>query len=258
MTILETAPASIQAMLQPFPNDGLRFACHAGVSCFTECCRDLNLLLTPYDIARLKNRLSLTAGEFLDRYTEVCFDEGRNLAMVYLQMQDNELRTCPFVSAAGCEIYADRPSACRIYPLARASRMNRRHGNVEEDYFVLRERHCRGFEEHRVWAADEWIVDQGLYVYHELNNLWMAVVTHAEMRKNELSERQQQMFFLASYDMDRFRAFILESGFLQAFDLPVQEVEALGRDDEVLLRLAIKWLNFSLCNEPTLTLREQQ
>ena len=257
MIIQDTAPGSIQDMLQPLTKEGLRFNCHPGVPCFTECCRDLNLLLTPYDIVRLRNRLALDAGEFLDRYTEVRFDEGKSLAMVYLQMQENERRTCPFVSAAGCEIYADRPSACRIYPLARASRMNRRHGNVQEDYFVLREAHCKGFDEDHLWAADEWIEDQGLELYHELNNLWMAIITHARLRKGALTEKQQQMFFLASYNTDKFRKFVLESRFLQAFDLPEQEAEALSRDDEVLLRLAFKWLSFSLCNEPALKMRQQ-
>jgi len=257
MTIEKTAQGSIQTMLQPLAKEGLHFDCHPGVPCFTECCRDLNLLLTPYDIVRLRKRLALNAGDFLDRYTEVRFDEGRSLGMVYLQMQQNERRTCPFVSEAGCEIYTDRPSACRIYPLARASRVNRRLGNVQEDYFVLREAHCKGFDEDHLWAADEWIVDQGLELYHELNNLWMAIITHARLR-SELSEKQQQMFFLASYNIDKFRRFVLESRFLQAFDLPEQEVEALAReDDEVLLRLAFKWLSFSLCNEPALSLRQQ-
>ena len=29
------------------------FACHPGVPCFTECCRELDLALTPYDVLRL-------------------------------------------------------------------------------------------------------------------------------------------------------------------------------------------------------------
>lgn len=255
MTLQDTAPESIQSMLQPLNNEGLRFSCYPGVPCFTECCRELNLLLTPYDIVRLKNHLALDANEFLDRFTELRFDEKRNLAMIYLRMQEDERRTCPFVGPEGCRIYQDRPSACRIYPLARASRMNRVHGGVREDYYVLHEDHCKGFEEERVWSASEWIEDQGLEQYHELNDLWMAIVTHSRLRNGSLSEKQQQMFFLASYNADKFRRFILESRFLQAFDLPEEEIEAVRTSDEALLRLAFKWLRFSLCNEPVLSLR---
>lgn len=258
MTIQDTAPSNIQNMLQPLTKEGLHFNCHPGVPCFTECCRDLNLLLTPYDIVRLKNHLALTADDFLDRYTGSRFDEKRNVAMTYLRMRDDERRTCPFVAAAGCTIYPDRPSACRIYPLARASRMNRVHGNVQEDYFVLQEDHCRGFEEDHVWSADEWIKDQGLQLYHELNNLWMAIVTHSRVRNGALSVKQQQMFFLASYNVDQFRKFVLNSRFLQLFDLPEEQTEAIRASDEDLLRLAFKWLSFSLCNEPALSMRQSQ
>jgi hypothetical protein len=42
-----------------------RFSCHPGVPCFTNCCRNMNIILTPYDIIRLKNRLGLTSDMFL-------------------------------------------------------------------------------------------------------------------------------------------------------------------------------------------------
>jgi hypothetical protein len=56
---------------EPLGNDGFRFACHPQVPCFNECCRKLTLVLTPYDVLRLKNRLEISAGEFVDQYCEV-------------------------------------------------------------------------------------------------------------------------------------------------------------------------------------------
>ena len=41
------------------------FLCHKEVKCFTKCCRGINIVLTPYDIIRLKNRLQLSSDEFL-------------------------------------------------------------------------------------------------------------------------------------------------------------------------------------------------
>ena len=41
-----------------------KFQCHKKVACFTQCCRGINIILTPYDIIRLKNRLQLS----LDRH----------------------------------------------------------------------------------------------------------------------------------------------------------------------------------------------
>jgi len=33
------------------------FSCHPSIGCFTDCCRQLELALTPYDILRLKKGL---------------------------------------------------------------------------------------------------------------------------------------------------------------------------------------------------------
>ncbi len=255
MSIENTAPEQIQELLQPIEGGKFSFACHPGVPCFTECCRDLRLLLTPYDIMRLKNHLGMDAETFLDEHTETGFDDRRRLPMVYLKMRDNERKTCPFVVLEGCQVYEDRPSACRIYPVARASRMHRLHEKVQEDYFLLKESHCRGFEEKRDWTTDEWIRDQGLESYHERNNLWMQIITHPRLlQEPHLTERQQQMFFLASYNLDKFRSFVLESRFLQLFDLPEEESRSVRESDDALLLLACKWLSFSLLNQPTLKL----
>jgi Fe-S-cluster containining protein len=252
MELIETAPEDIQEKIKPLENGGFRFSCHPEVPCFTECCRDLNLVLTPYDIVRLKNRLALTSGEFLDRHTDCTYDESRHLPMVYLQMSENERRACPFVSPQGCLIYEDRPSACRIYPIARASRLQRVHGKVLENYFVLRENHCRGFEQQRFWKTEEWLQDQGLEPYYESNDLWMQIVTHPRLRSNPLSQQQQQVFYMASYDCDKFRRMVFNSRFLSLFQISEERVLEIEADESALLRLAFDWMRFSLLGEPVL------
>ena len=42
-------------------NSTFKFKCHPNVKCFTKCCRGINIILTPYDIVRLKNRLGLSS-----------------------------------------------------------------------------------------------------------------------------------------------------------------------------------------------------
>jgi Fe-S-cluster containining protein len=256
--IERTAPEVIQDRLEMLTDGTFCFACHPGVSCFTECCRDLKLLLTPFDILRLKTHLHLDARAFLDQYTESRFDDQRNLPMIYLKMLDDSRKRCPFVSRYGCRTYEDRPAACRIYPLAKATRLHRVHKTVLEEYFVLRESHCHGFKQDRLWVITEWIKDQGLERYHEWNNPWMDIVTHPRLRSSPpLSTKQQQMFFLASYNLDKFREFVLESRFFTIFETADKEVEALRESDESLLRLSFSWLKFSLFNEPTLKMRRR-
>ena len=42
-----------------------KFSCSPGISCFTECCQDVSIVLTPYDVLRLKNCLGISSDEFL-------------------------------------------------------------------------------------------------------------------------------------------------------------------------------------------------
>ncbi|MEM5786045.1 MAG: YkgJ family cysteine cluster protein [Syntrophobacteraceae bacterium] len=252
MEILESAPENIQQQLQPVGEEGFGFACHPGVPCFTECCRDLNLLLTPYDVLRLKNRLGLSSGEFLDRFAECRFEENRNLPKMYLQMNEDERKTCPFVSQNGCTVYEDRPSACRIYPIARASRMHRVHGTVLENYFVLRESHCRGFEEDRSWKVAEWLRDQGLKPYYESNDLWMEILTHPSLKNAALSPKQQQLFYIGSYNTDKFGEMVFGGKFLSVFGISDDEEERIRTEESELLKLAFRWIKFALLGEPVL------
>lgn len=248
----QTAPKGIRQKLEHLDGDRFSFACHPGVSCFTECCRDLNLLLTPYDILRLKGRLSVTSGEFLDQYADLRFRENCSLPMIYLQMVENERRTCPFVSREGCLVYEDRPSACRIYPLARASHAQRPHGVILESYFALHEDHCRGFEEDRVWRLAEWLEDQGLNAYNYSNDSWMQIITHPLLRNSGLHAVHAQMFYLASYDLDKFRDFVFGGRFLSLFDIPDDRLEKISSTDADLLNLACDWMKFSFLGEPSL------
>ncbi|MGC8659305.1 MAG: hypothetical protein ACP5U1_09545, partial [Desulfomonilaceae bacterium] len=50
-------------------HDHFQFYCGPTVPCFTECCRKLELALTPYDVLRLCKRLAKSPSDFLDDYT---------------------------------------------------------------------------------------------------------------------------------------------------------------------------------------------
>jgi len=98
------------------PEDHFRFECHQSLDCFTRCCRDITIFLTPYDILCMKNALNITSGDFLTSHTDILVGDA-GLAVVVLRMRDDEKKSCPFVTSGGCKIYEDRPWACRIYPL---------------------------------------------------------------------------------------------------------------------------------------------
>ena len=71
------------------------FRCHPGVSCFNECCAQTTIILSPYDVLRLKRHLQLSSKEFLSRYTEQHLDDFSGLPLVVLNMA-GEKKICPF------------------------------------------------------------------------------------------------------------------------------------------------------------------
>ncbi len=62
-----------EKILKDYPRMGLderfTFECRPGLSCFTCCCQDVSIVLTPYDILRLKRALRMDSSEFLEKHT---------------------------------------------------------------------------------------------------------------------------------------------------------------------------------------------
>ncbi|MDL2269064.1 YkgJ family cysteine cluster protein [Desulfosarcina sp. OttesenSCG-928-A07] len=221
------------------------FKCHPGISCFTLCCRDIDIVLTPYDIIRLKNRLGLPSDEFLSIYTEPHLLEKTDLPMVTLKLMDDDKKSCPFVrDGEGCIIYADRPTSCRYYPLGVATLQHKEDAEDEGFFFFVNEPHCKGFEEKKEWAVAEWREDQGVDLRDGVNQEWTDLVVRKRSfpASIKLTEKAKQLFFLVSYNIDKFREFVFESTFLQRFEVEPDTVEKI-RDDEVeLLKFGVAWL----------------
>ncbi len=242
-------------LLQPLEGGSFTFACHKGVSCFTECCRDLNLILTPYDVLRLKHRLGMSSSEFLAAHTHTRERAAGPLPLLFLSMRDDERKTCPFVTADGCRIYEDRPGACRTYPLGRAAAKAKGQKETSEKYFVVREDHCLGFREDCSWTVQTWLEHEGLESYNRRNDDWTEIVTRlAAVPAGSLGEKRLTMFHLASYDLDGFRRFVFDSTFLRRFAVTEEDTERMRQDDEALLDFSLRWIRFFLLGDLSLTM----
>jgi hypothetical protein len=60
---------------------------------------------------------------------------------------------------------------------------------------------------------------------------------------------------MACYDLDRFRRFVLESSFLERFEINPDEVELIKTDDVTLYRFALKWLEYGLLAQQVLKVK---
>lgn len=238
------------------PQDTFRFHCHPGRDCFTRCCQDITIFLTPYDIIRMKNALGLTSGEFLSRHTVTMLSDN-GLPMVVLQMGADAEKRCPFVGPAGCRIYADRPWACRVYPLKpESTKITEKVG--KSYYSVMNIPFCQGFETDRETTVGEWIEGQEIPIYLEMEALFKTITNNERFTQTQITNKNiQDMIYMCCYDLDRFRRFVLESSFLERFELASEEVDAVGQDDVALYRLAIRWLEYGLLAQQALKVRPE-
>jgi hypothetical protein len=238
--------------------DTFNFSCHAGLACFTHCCADVNIALTPYDALRLRKRLGVGSEEFIERYTLLPpMAPGQKLPMVFLKM-DETTKKCQFVGGKGCQVYEDRPWACRMYPVGMASGRTEQKPEGEEFFFILRDRTCDGLDEPHRMTIREWMHNQGTADYDAANDEFKAISLHPFLTHGyALEPEHRQMFFTACYNLDRFRDFVFESTFLQKFEIEPELIEAIREHDDALLRFAYRWLRFALFHEPTIKINPE-
>ena len=131
----------------PLGDGEFPFDCHDGVSCFTFCCRNVNLTLYPYDVIRLKNSLNIDSEEFMRTHTFLQKEHNPCFPSVKLKLLTDDKKSCPFLKEDGCSVYNDRPSACRTYPLEVAVGKEKNESATEEYFFLTNHSYCLGHGE---------------------------------------------------------------------------------------------------------------
>ncbi len=221
------------------------FKCHPGVSCFTSCCRNINIMLTPYDIIRIKNRLGIDSAEFLAVYTEPNMLEKTDLPVVTMKMLDDEKNSCPFVhDEKGCVIYDERPTICRYYPVGFGALSHRMQENEGKDFFFLiKEPICKGHLESNQMSVNDWRQDQGIEERDKINSGWMDIVVRKQTTTTTMkfTEKSKKLFFMVCYNIDAFRRFVHNSGFKELYQLDKSVLKNL-EDDINLLQFGFSWL----------------
>lgn len=238
-------------------DDKFRFRCHKDIACFNKCCENIDIMLTPYDIVRLKRRFGITSREFIDAYTVDFQMDGHGMPGLKLKTKEGS-NACINLTPEGCGVYADRPAACRYYALGLVS-MRRKEAPVAEDsYFVVREDHCLGHNEPQVQTIRDYRKEQGVDVYDEINHEWQQIILKKRSSGPTVgrpSQRSFELFFLASYDIDSFRDFVASPGFDEVFDLDPAFKQELTRDEAKLLKFGFRLLKQVLFGEKTIPLK---
>jgi uncharacterized protein len=222
-----------------------QFHCHAGLSCFNRCCQNPTVILKPYDILRLRRRLGLTSTAFLERYTTRIREDTSRLDLVLLDIDKAGGGGCPFLGAAGCSVYEDRPAACRLFPIIQGSRLKK--DGIEDSYFCKRLDFCQGLGAGPEWTLAQWRADQELEPYDVLNRAWLEIILKRGALKPSTDDaRGPAQFYLAAYDLDKFRGFVFGTPLLQTFEIPANVAAVLQKNDLALLRFGYTYLKMVL------------
>ena len=124
------------------------------------CCYHKRIQVNPYEILRLARNLGISTGDFVRRHLE------RNGP--YLRATDDG--ACIFLDGKQCSVHADRPLACRTYPLGR------RVSATGEETFVELAPHP---QTEGVYGQDgsigAFLTRQGAYPYMEVADRYQAL-----------------------------------------------------------------------------------
>ncbi len=239
-------------------DDNIQFRCHKDIACFNECCKKINISLTPYDILRLQKRLKLTSNEFLSQYTiPFELDKDGMPGVKIKTTEDNP--ACPFLQEDGCGVYEDRPTVCRYYALGLMSMRKEDSPTDENAYFLIKEDHCLGHNENRTIAITDYRNEQGVDEYDSINREWRQIILKKRSAGPTIgkpSQRSLKFFFLCSYNFDSFRTFVQSENFSEVYDLTPEEIKQLETDDVELLKFGSRLLKQVLFGEMTIAIKD--
>jgi len=231
-----------------------KFWCYKGISCFNACCKRADVTLAPYDILRLKLRFGLTSEEFLKQYT-VPFQMDQD-GVPGLKLRTDDEGTCMMLDGEnGCKVYEDRPTVCRYYPVALLNMRKRDSSQAEENYSLISERHCKGHLEDREISIEDYRIEQGCKEYDARNRDWYRLILKKKSAGPGVgrpSEMSLQVFFMASYNLDMFRRFVLSENFRRSYQLNDAFFQAAETDDLILIDFAFQFLRQALFGEKSI------
>jgi Fe-S-cluster containining protein len=222
------------------PGDAFPFRCHAGLACFNTCCRDKRLMLLPYDVLRLARGLRIGTDELLAAHADLELDPGSGWPALRIRLAADG--RCPFVGEAGCTVYRDRPTCCRIFPLARAVRLD---GGEPREILLAGDDggRCGGFDAAAGGTVAEWIRGQGLDAHRAANDrVARLFLDPRRPRPLALDPADVHATVMALYNLDVFRRFVAAPGFAARHGLPEDRVRGALASAEALLELGQDWL----------------
>lgn len=238
-------------------DDKIKFRCHKDISCWNECCSRADVSLAPYDIIRMKKNLNIDSSEFLDTYTVPFEIDAHGIPGVKLRTTNDG--ACLFMTDEGCSVYEDRPTACRYYPSGLLSMRALGKSEDEQHFLMIKEPHCKGHDEDREITIADYRKEQVVEEFDELNRDFYRIILKKKSTGPTIgapSEMSLQLFFMASYDVDRFRRFVMSDSFKNMYTITDEEFSSFAKDDVELMKFGFALMKQVLFGELSIKERE--
>lgn len=189
------------------PGDTFRFECDRT----GRCCKnrfDNLIMLSPYDVMRLRRRLKISSGEFLRRYAHLMLGADSQLPLALLRYEEEKpgKNRCPFLRSYGCAVYPDRPLRCRLYPVGRAF------GRQDLSYFFLTDvpSHC-GLGKGRLYTLEEWLEEAEAEPFLDWSDEFFSILWNMDHeRYRSLDEKLKLNLAVMIYDFDKLISRMVE------------------------------------------------
>jgi Fe-S-cluster containining protein len=196
-------------------------------------------------VIRLKQRLGLSSDRFLDEFVDVVMRENSHFPNVLLKMAENTEKTCPFLTTAGCDVYPDRPDACRTFPVEHGLYYDAATQKSRLVSFFKPPAFCLGQQETREWTIATWTEDQEAEQYQAMTIEWSKIQqlfqTDPWGGEGPLG-RKAKMAFMATYNVDRFRDFVFNSSFLKRYHVKAKRLKQMRANDLALMKFGFDWV----------------
>ena len=90
-----------------------------------------------------------------------------------------------------------------------------------------------------------------------MNGLFSSITVPLQSQDLKIDNPQiTKMLFMALYNIDKFKAFVFESTFLDRFEVEPVRLEKIKRNDSELLKFAFDWIKFGLFGQKLFWVKE--
>ena len=151
------------------------------------CCKQMLIRLTPFDIINLAQSLKLPTYDFISEY--VVFLKAPNIKWFLAALKHVKKGNCMFKKGKKCSVHFSRPLPCRLFPV----------GRKDNTYILHKTEYCKGHISNSKFILEEWLNDSEALPYLEMSQKFYNFM---EYDFSKLSAKNKKIFYKLIYDYD--------------------------------------------------------